>query len=171
MDKRVDLTVATGFLAFGIWLLVASFRIPQGSVPDSIGSGGVARILAVVIILAAGYLVARRLVGWRRTAGATVPAEGSSDNPDHPASTRRGLGIFGLLVAYAFGVRYLGYPIATPIFVGVALYVMGVVSWVRLVALSVLYTVVSYGLFVGFFGVLLPLGVLSTWDYYLWFHF
>lgn len=171
MDKRVDLTVAVGFLAFGLWLLVASFRIPQGSVPDSIGSGGVARILAVVIILAAGYLVGRRAIGWRRTPGVTVPADGSTDNPDHPASARRGLGMFGLLVAYAFGVRYLGYPIATPIFVAAALFVMGVASWVRLVAISVLYTVATYALFVGFFGVLLPLGVLSTWDYYLWFHF
>jgi tripartite tricarboxylate transporter TctB family protein len=171
MDKRVDLTVATGFLAFGFWLLVASFRIPQGSVPDSIGSGGVARVLAVVIILAAGYLVGRRVVAWRRTSGVTVPADGSTDNPDHPASARRGLGMFGLLVAYAFGVRYLGYPIATPIFVAAALYVMGLASWVRLVTISVLYTVATYALFVGFFGVLLPLGVLSTWDYYLWFHF
>ena len=171
MDKRVDLTVAAGFLAFGIWLLVASFQIPQGSVPDSIGSGGVARVLAVVIILAAGYLVGRRVVAWRRTAGVTVPADGSTDNPDHPASARPGLGMFGLLVAYAIGVHYLGYPIATPIFVAVALFVMGVNSWLRLVSISVLYTIASYALFVGVFGVLLPLGVLSTWDYYLWFHF
>ncbi len=170
MDKRVDLTVAVGFLAFGVWLLVASFRIPQGSVPDSIGSGGVARVLAVAIIAATAYLIGRRIVSWRRT-GVTVPAEGSTDNPDHPASARRGLGMFGLLVAYAFGVQYLGYPIATPIFVAVALFVMGVSSWLRLVAISVLYTVTSYALFVGVFGVLLPLGVLSTWDYYLWFHF
>jgi hypothetical protein len=170
MDKRVDLTVAAGFLAFGVWLLVASFRIPQGSVPDSIGSGGVARVLAVLIIGCAAVLVGRRLIGWRRT-GTRVPAEGSTDNPDHPASARRGLGMFGLLVAYAFGVRYLGYPIATPIFVALGLYVMGVTSWVRLVAIPVLYTLGSYALFVGVFGVLLPLGVLSAWDYYLWFHF
>jgi hypothetical protein len=41
---------------------------------------------------------------------------------------------------------------------------------VKLVAIPLTYTVVTYVLFVGAFGVLLPLGVLSTWDYYLWFH-
>jgi hypothetical protein len=169
MDKRVDLSVAVGFLAFGVWLLVASFRIPQGSVPDSIGSGGVARVLAVVVIAFTAYLIGRRLIAWRST-GSTVPAEGSTDDSAHPASAARGLGMFGLLVAYALGVRYLGYPVATPVFVVLALYLMRVRSVVKLVAIPLTYTVVTYVLFVGAFGVLLPLGVLSTWDYYLWFH-
>jgi hypothetical protein len=139
MDKRVDLSVAVGFLAFGVWLLVASYRIPQGSVPDSIGSGGVARVLAIVVIAFTAYLIGRRLIAWRST-GNTVPAEGSTDNDAHPASAVRGL------------------------------YLMQVRSVVKLIAIPVAYTVVTYVLFVGAFGVLLPLGVLSTWDYYLWFH-
>ena len=170
MDKRVDLGVAVGFLAFGVWLLVSSYRIPQGSVPDTIGSGGVARVLAVAVIVLTAVVIARRLIRWRST-GVLVTAEGSADNPAHPASARRGLGMFGLLVAYAIGVYYLGYPIATPVFVALALWLMGIRSAMMLVALPIGYTLATYALFVGVFGVLLPLGVLSVWDYYLWFHF
>jgi hypothetical protein len=171
MDKRVDLAVAVGFLAFGVWLLAESFRIPQGSVPDSIGSGGVARVLAVGIIVLTGVLIVRRVASWRRTVGNAVPPEGSEDDAEHQSSTRRAGLMFAFLVAYALAVKYLGYPIATPVFVVVALVLMQVRSLVKLVAIPVTYTVTTYALFVGVFGVLLPLGVLSTWDYYLWFHF
>jgi hypothetical protein len=171
MDKRVDLAVAVGFFAFGVWLLVESFRIPQGSVPDSIGSGGVARVLAAGILVLAGLLIVRRVASWRRTVGNAVPPDGSVDDPGHPSSTRRGALMFALLVAYALGVRYVGYPIVTPVFAVLALVLMQVRSVLKLVAIPLTYTVATYTLFVGVFGVLLPLGVLSTWDYYLWFHF
>jgi hypothetical protein len=57
------------------------------------------------------------------------------------------------------------------VFVLVGLLAMRVRSAVKLVAIPITYTIVTYGLFVGVFGVLLPLGVLAPWDYYLWFHF
>src|SRR4051812_38687688 len=163
MDKRIDLAVALGFLLFGGWLFWDSERIPQGSVPDSIGSGGVARVLAVGIILLSGYLVVRRVTAWASRPGWIVPAEGSEDSPEAPASTWRGIGMFAALVVYALGIEFAGYPIATPVFVLVGLLAMRVRSAVKLIAIPITYTIVTYGLFVGVFGVLLPLGVLAPW--------
>jgi hypothetical protein len=171
VDKRVDLGVAGTFLLFGAWLLWQSFVIPQGSVPDSIGSGGMAKVLSIGIIVLAGILVVRRARTWSPAPHVTDEADGAQDNPDHPASSARALGMFGLLALYAVGVVYLGYPIATPIFLVLALRLMKVHSVLKITLITVLYTVITYVLFVGVFGVLLPLGVLSPWDYYLWFHF
>lgn len=171
MDKRADLAVAFGFLLFGGWLLWASERIPQGSVPDSIGSGGVARVLAIGIILLSGYLIVRRFISWRHHPGRLAPPEGAEDSPEAPASAWRGLGMFAALVGYAIAIKFVGYPIASPIFVLIALIVMRVRSAMKLTVIPIAYTLVTYTLFVGVFGVLLPLGVLSRWDFYLWFHF
>lgn len=169
MDKRVDLVVAVAFLAFGMWLFWSSTQIPQGSVDDAIGSGGVARVLALLIIALSGSLVVRRLVTWGRERGVKVPDEGTADDPVAPASTARGFAVFASLVAYVAGTQFLGYLIATPLFLILALRLMEVRAPLRLVGIAVGYTVGSFVLFVGVFGVLLPLGVLERWDYYLWF--
>lgn len=169
MDKRVDLAVATAFLLFGSWLFWAAGNIRQGSVPDSVGSGGLARVLAVVLILLSLSLVVRRLATWS-TAGRLVAREGTADDDSAPASSRRAFLVLGLLAAYVIGTQYLGYPIVTPFFVLGGLLAMDVRSVPKLAGISIGYTVVTYVLFVGAFGVLLPLGFLERWDYYLWFH-
>ena len=169
MDRRVDLAVAGAFLAFGGWLFWASGNIRQGSVPDSVGSGGVARVLATVIIIMSATLIVRRLLSWTRTTR-LLAEEGSTDDERAPASSRRAFLVFAMLVAYVAGVQYVGYPIATPLFLLAGLLAMDVRSISKLTAIPIGYTVGTYVLFVGAFGVLLPLGLLQPWDYYLWFH-
>lgn len=171
VDKRVDLAVACGFLLFGCWLLYATTRIPRGSIDDAVGSGGVARVLAVAIIALSGYLVLHRLFTWLRYRGRLVPGEGSADDPVAPATWQRAFKVFTLLAAYVLGVKFVGYLLATPFFLLMGLWVMDVRGAARLAGIAIGYTVGSYALFVGVFGVLLPLGVMDRWDYFLWFHF
>jgi hypothetical protein len=171
MDKRVDLLVALGFMAFGVWLLHSSTTIPQGSVDDEIGSGGFGRVLALIIIVLSGYVVVRSLLAWRRRPGNLVPHQGSADDPVAPASSMRAFAMFAALALYVWGVSHLGYLIITPVFVFIALWLMRVRSVTGLIATPLLYTAGSYALFEGVFGVLLPLGLLDRWDYTLYFHF
>lgn len=171
MDKRVDLAVAAAFLLFGCWLLRASTTIPPGSVDDAVGSGGFGRVLAILVMVLSGYLVVRRLSSWRRYPGSLVPTEGSSDDQVAPASTARAFGVLAALAAYVLAIQYAGYLVGTPPFLLVGLWLMQVRSPVKLAAIALGYTIGSYALFVGVFGVLLPLGVMDRWDYILWFHF
>lgn len=170
MDRRADVAVAATFLAFGVWLFWAAGQIPRGSVPDPIGSGGLARALALIIVGFSAWVVVRRVVRWRREER-LVHAEGSTDQPGVPASSARGFTVLGLVLAYVLAIPVLGYLPTTPVFLLGVLWVMKVRSARRLVLVPVVYTVVTYALFVGLFGVLLPLGVLERWDRYLWFHF
>lgn len=177
VSRRVDLALAAGLVVFGVWLLVEAARLPASSIPDPLGEAGFVRVLAFLILVLSAYLVGHDLWTARREAAAATspgPAavtDGENDEDEDDGSSVRAFIIFGALFGYVFLLSAVGYLLATPLFLFVGLLVMHVRSSTKLIAIPLGVTAITYGLFVGLFGVLLPLGVFGRWNSLLWFQF
>jgi hypothetical protein len=107
---RRDLVFAALGLALAGAYYAAADALPTSLLADSVGAGGIPKLLAVALALFAVLLGARSLL-----AGAAAPsADGSIGRH------LRALGVAGLGFAYAAVAPYLGYPLALALLVAAA---------------------------------------------------
>jgi hypothetical protein len=174
VNQRIDLAIAIVLAGIAIWLLIESTRLPESSIPDPLGEAGFVRGLAGLVLVLSASLVfrtVRELRGGNRQArepepGPPAPAEMVSRD----GTATRAFSIYACLIGFVFLLPLVGYPIAALVFLLTALPIMRVRGWFRLTLLSVAATAITYAVFVGVFGVLLPLGVFERWSAVLWFH-
>jgi putative tricarboxylic transport membrane protein len=166
MDKRKDLTVAVAIALLGLAIVVLGTQINLGRIRDPIGSRALPVITGALILAGGLFLAGRRLVRWR-TDPTVVAAEGTSDEPDVPASTARALVVWVLCFAYIALLERVGFLILTPFLVAILLWIMGVRRPVRLGLLTVGAVVVVFGVFDLLLGVRLPLGPLDPYIGYI----
>ena len=117
-------------------------------------------MIGTFFLIGGGFVVASRLRSWRSETGDIVETDGEADEPDVPASATQAWVIMAASVAYALALIPVGYVLATPIYVMVALKAMRMRSWATVVTISVVYTILTYLLFAKFMGVNLPVGPL-----------
>jgi hypothetical protein len=162
LDKRIDLFIAGLVFLFGFFVFVGSFGIrPTGPVVDTIGPRGFPMVIGLIFMGGGLAVVFGRLRGWRREPGTLVETDGEPDEPGIPASGLQAWSLMGMALAYILSLSHLGYLIATPVFVGVALVMMKVRSVTTLAVTPVLYTAITYIVFRTVMGVQLPLGLLE----------
>lgn len=161
VDARVDLVIAAGTAVLGALLIAASTGIRQGSIPDPIGAGGFARLLGAFLAVLGILLCARRAVALVRSPRAErqVYADGGpADEPGFPASTLRPFVILGLGLAWALMLPLLGYVVPTALVTAAALVAMRLRSIPSLVAISVLFSLLTWILFARVAGLRFPAG-------------
>jgi hypothetical protein len=162
MDRRKDLAVAAAIAALGLAIVILGMQVSLGRIRDPVGSRTMP-VLTGVLILAGGlFLAGRRLMRWRRE-GVIVPAEGSQDEPEVPASTLRSMSVWALCFGYVLLLSRLGFLILTPILLAALLWIMKVRSPLRLGLVTVGAVAAIYVLFDLAFGVRLPLGPLDPY--------
>ena len=164
MDRRIDVVLALGVAALGVFILVEAQSIGRSPIPDPIGPRGVPTGLGIAFLLSGVALAARRLLQWGST-GTIVEPEGSEDDLGVPAgSSRRAMAIWGASVSYVVALPFVGFIVATPILVGVILRLLQFdrpALFGRVPALftyPVLFTAVAFAIFSVILGVRLPLG-------------
>lgn len=162
MDRRFDLAVAAACVVLGVALEILA-RGARGTpmIRDPLGPGGMLRVLGAFIALGGLLIVVRRLLAWKQQSTHEVAPEGSVDEPGHPSSALRALGLWSMLALYMLALPRLGYVVVTPVALGVALWVMGIRSPLQLVGVSVGFTAGVWGLFDGLLNVRLPQGLLQ----------
>ena len=158
MDRRIDLAVALAFAAFGLFVIVQAAGIPAGVMRDPIGPRAAFYVGGGVMLGGGLILAARRLASWRGISDHMVPNEGTPDEPGHPASTRRAFLIVAACLIYALLFQPLGYLLATPPFVFLALFVMGERHWPVTAAIALIFTGTAYVVFAQVLGVRVPVG-------------
>jgi protein-S-isoprenylcysteine O-methyltransferase Ste14 len=161
MDKRVELAVAAAVVLFGVLLIVDARGIEEGLLPDPIGSRGMPEITGIFLIIVGIILGVMRLATWSVLPGHLVPSEGHEDEEGHPASWVRA---FSIILAAWLSVwlqRSLSYLIATPLFLFVALWFLGVRSWGKLIAFPIIFTLAVWCIFSQVLGFVIPLGFLT----------
>ena len=165
MDRRIDVVLAVGVVALGVFIVIAAQFIGRSPIPDPIGPRGIPTGLGVAFALGGAGLVARRLIRWH-SEDTLVEPEGTQDDIGVPSgSARRALKIWVVGAVYVLTLPFAGYLIGTPIFVGAVLYLLqfdrprlfGVIP--SIVAFPVVFTAVTYGLFAMLLGIRIPLGV------------
>jgi putative tricarboxylic transport membrane protein len=81
------------------------------------------------------------------------------EEPHERGATFTVLAMVGIIALYAALIQFLGYLIATPIFFLLMFRVVGVNSWRRNVALTVILSAVYYFIFVHYCSVIFPRGI------------
>lgn len=161
MDRRVDLAVAWCVVILGVFVLVTAQGIKPASVPDPIGSKGGPYFVGAVLIVGGLVLALRRIVQWRREE-TIVPAEGMEDDQGvEPGSAFRALSIWAAAVVYVLVLPYVGYLLATPVFVGVALWLFSIRRVAMLVGVPIGFTIPVFLVFAELLNVRLPNGILD----------
>ena len=160
MDRRADVAVALCVVLLGVFVLVAAQDVRPASIADPIGSRGAPHLVGAMLVLCGLALVLRRALRWRREA-AIVPAEGTEDDQGvPPGSAFRALSIWTAALAYVLVLPTAGYLIATPLFLGVMLWLLAIRGWM-LLAVPLGFTVPVFLVFSLFLNVRLPTGVLD----------
>jgi hypothetical protein len=121
-------------------------KIP-GVLYDKVGPG-IFGVLIGIGLLAVGILHLRM--------PETRPAAGAGRSVLHP----RVLGILGACVLYVLLIYAVGYPAASVVFFLLASRLSGVTSWRQSLAIGLGLTAAYYGLFVLYFDLLFPPGLL-----------
>lgn len=162
MDKRIDLLMALVVLVLGVWYFGEAGKIRVPSLVDPLGVGTYPKFLALGLILCGAVLTITRLIQWFRVKGVNAPPEGEEDTPGYHIVLPRVLGIGITAVAYVVALPNLGYIISTPIFMAVALTILGSRGWKPLLGMSLGFAAVLYLVFGVFLGVQLPVGPLIS---------
>lgn len=102
-------------------------------------------VSAVLLVCSVAHLV----VEWRRARTAPDIKELRSG---------LGMGVWGIMVGYAFLVPLFGYPLATLLFFTAVFYLLNIRPWVKAGLVGLMFTVGFYLAFVWLANVLLPSG-------------
>lgn len=162
MDRRKDLAVALAVALLGLVIVYLGTRVNLGRIRDPVGSRTLPIITGALVAAGGVYLAGRRLVRWR-TEPTVVPAEGTADEPEVPASTLRSLIVWMLCLGYAILLSSIGFLILTPILLATLLWIMGIRQPLRLALVTVGGVVLIFGVFDIVLGVRLPLGPLDPY--------
>jgi len=161
LDKRIDLAVMVGVILYGFFLIIEAGRIRLGIIPDPLTSRGMPYLSGFFCIICGFVLAVMRLMSWSDLPGNLVPGEGHEDEEGYPSSSVRVLGILVVTWISVWLLKSLGYLLATPLFMIVAVWLMGTREWKKLILFPVLYTLVTWYIFSQPLQFVLPLGFLA----------
>ena len=157
MTKDMSLgLIALLFAAFYIWEASA---IPTSMLGDSVGAGGVPRILGWIMAAAGALLILHGL--WLRRAGQHVPAPVSAAFEEPRRLVMMAGGAVLITIAYLSVLQALGYIPATALFLAALFLYQRVTLTPRVALVSLGGAVVLWLLFDAFLGIHLPDGILA----------
>lgn len=158
MNKYIDLAGSVLIAALGAFVLSVAFSYAAPKVVfDAIGPMGFPKAIGA-FLLVGGLVQSVRTVGYIRRFGKWSPDEGVSDEPDHPTSKWRALGVIAGCFGYVLLLDPLGFLIATPLAITAGLWAMGYANWVRRVVVALAFTSVGFVVFEIVLAVPLPAG-------------
>ena len=161
MNRRIDLVGSLLIAALGVGVLAYGWTYPQPRIQyDLFGPMGVPMVLGAGLLIG-GIAQSLRTVALLRTFGPHGAPEGTEDEPGFPASGSRGLAFLAGSFVYIAALEPLGYLIATPITLGVALYALHFRTWWKLGLAAVGFTLVGFAVFSSLLSVPVPVGILN----------
>jgi putative tricarboxylic transport membrane protein len=162
MDSRKDLIFAIGVIALGLAVIYIAHSWPEPLIQDTVGPRAFPYGLGLLFVVGGAVLAVQRVRNMHASAGYEVPGEGGEDEDGVPASGLRALTLIGLCAVYTLILNLIGFLVATPPFVALALILMEERKPVPVLITSVSFTVVTYVLIHTLLGGRLPPGVLGT---------
>ncbi len=167
---RRDVWSAAASLVLAAVLYAATLRI-EGNPLVAIGPDFYPRVLVVLLAVLALCLLGSSLAGPRRRAGRALDrhAAGHESGLARGATSRRDrlrvIGVFGIFVAYAIALPWVGFRLANFAFLAGMRILLGPVEgmrgWLGVVLFALLGTTLAWFVFEQYLSVLLPRGRLS----------
>lgn len=151
---RVDRWLGPCLLVLAaVWLWLVFEHIPDARQPGEPGPRAFPVLLGIVLLLLAGFM----------TVSAYVPSASRRSDETDRATRREGIiaaATFGLLIAYAFLLEKLGFLIATPVVVALAMAgILRMRNWLFIGAIAGGLTAVCWAFFVWLLKAPLPHGL------------
>lgn len=145
---RRDLVFAALGLALAAAYYAAADALPVSLLADSVGAGGIPKLLAVALAVLSVLVGARSLLAGGAVAGAD------------PGAGRhlRALGIAGLGFAYVAAAPYLGYPLAVALVVAATTLYYGATLRVSVLVYAAACAAMLWLVFARMLGVAMPAG-------------
>jgi putative tricarboxylic transport membrane protein len=158
MNKYLDLVGSLLIVALGVFVLAVAFSYPPPKVVfDSIGPMGFPKAIGAFLVVG-GLVQSARTALYIRRFGKWSPEEGVQDETEHPVSKWRALLFIAGCFVFVALLQPLGFLIAMPIAIVVALWSMDYANWVRRVVVALGFTVVAFIAFGIILAVPLPAG-------------
>lgn len=152
--RRAELVVSTAVLAIGVVAGIVAWSLPEAGGYSRVGPNFVPRLVAVALVLLAGWLFVEAFTGGWRLPVSDDPAE-RGDHGFIPSAF--GWVVAGLLAQMAL-IHTAGFPIAAAaLFAGVARG-FGSTRWPRDLLVGLALGIVVFLFFVKFLNVNLPAG-------------
>jgi hypothetical protein len=158
MDSRRDILMAVVVFILGVCVLWATSLIGDGVYRDSVGSKAFPYAVGILMTLGGAFLTGRRLMSMNSVNNYKVLHEGTPDEVGVPASAWRAAAVMATTIGYIAAMVPLGYLLATPLFIVVALYVMDERRMVTACLVAFVWTLITYLVFAQVLYVRLPLG-------------
>lgn len=147
--RRADLLIGIALVAFAVLYYRESFEITVGFAADRLGPRFFPRLLAFALALSGLGLIRRSVTGR------------SDAEPLAPVRIGQFVLTVAITLAYAILLPTLGYLIATVLYVGALIWLLGYRNIVGLAATSAGVTAVLYLVFARALHVLVPMGPLG----------
>ena len=147
--RTVNIIVAIVLILFGCYYSYLTFALPDRNLPNTLGSSFMPWML-VSILFGLSLLLAFN-------SAFKAPAE----TCDYRISSKEGLGIVilaSIIIIYINSLNYLGFLLATPVFLAILMILTGSRGWKEIVLASVLITAGIYLFFQKIFQIILPAG-------------
>jgi len=135
--------------AVGIYYLIEGINLPPAAIGDPLGPLVFPSILGSALIACGVYLAVR-------------PGPRTGQAAFSRGTFPQVLILFVLLLLYSAAIPWLGYLLATVVFVFITAFLMGERSWAKGAVISVVFSVGIFFLFIRVLTIPLPLGLLET---------
>jgi putative tricarboxylic transport membrane protein len=162
MDSRKDLIFAIGVIALGLAVIYIAHSWPEPLIQDTVGPRAFPYGIGLLFVVGGAFLAVQRVRNMHASIGYQVPGEGGEDEDGVPASGLRALALIGLCTVYTLLLNPIGFLVATPPFVALALILMEERKPVLVLTTAVSFTIVTYVLIHTLLGGRLPPGVLGS---------
>jgi putative tricarboxylic transport membrane protein len=162
MDSRKDLIFAIGVIALGLAVIYIAHSWPEPLIQDTVGPRAFPYGIGLLFVVGGAFLAVQRVRNMHASIGYQVPGEGGEDEDGVPASGLRALALIGLCAVYTLVLNPIGFLVATPPFVALALILMQERKPVLVLTTAVSFTIVTYVLIHTLLGGRLPPGVLGS---------
>jgi hypothetical protein len=161
MDKRIDSAVAAAIVLLGLFLLIATRYIREGSMPDPLTARGLPYVTGLFLVIGGIIQVVRQVLTWSEIPGNMVPEEGQADEKGYPASWVPCFSIIALSFMWEWLLKPLGFLIVTPLYIFISSLIMGEREWLKIIAFSIIFSLANWIIFGPLLGIRFPLGPLN----------
>lgn len=152
-EFKKELGFSVGVSALSAWLVIQSFRYPGDSSQFPRFLSSLMLILSIALLLRTLRKRPQEPLACCNDSEATKPDEGSRFRL--PVSVT----VFLSIIAYILAIQYLGYLVATALFMLGSMWFFGQRRVLVSLAATVLFMALVYVMFVHFFGLRLPEGL------------
>lgn len=150
--KTSNLLISLVLIAFSGFYAVLIARLPDRNLPHTLGAAFMPWVLTGFLVLLSVLLLIKSL-----------STKSEPEDKNVPLSMKDLIGIIGfiaLIVLYLTAMNYLGFIIASILFMATLIFMSGSRKSIEIILFSVSTTVVVYLLFQKFFNVQLPSGII-----------